>query len=111
MAAENDWVSALTERDGSKLACLLAPGFMDMAWNGQLHGRAEILKSLPQRPLNGIHLSAVKIELSGNKAIARGINTATKPDGKPLGRVTFEDIFEYRDGAWRALTAQETPIR
>src|ERR1700744_3872232 len=98
MATENSWVAALQSRDGKTLSCLLAPGFMDMAWNGQLHGRDEVLKSLPQRPAIGIHLSAVKVELSGDKAIARGINSATKPDGKPLGRVKFEDIFEYRDG-------------
>jgi hypothetical protein len=43
--------------------------------------------------------------------MARGINTATKPDGSLLARVKFEDIFQYRDGMWRALTAQETLLR
>jgi len=53
----------------------------------------------------------MKVELSGDRAIARGINTATKPDGSLLARVKFEDIFQYRDGMWRALTAQETLLR
>jgi hypothetical protein len=111
MAAENAWVHALTTKDAKALSCILAPGFMDMAWNGELHARAEILAGLPKRPANGIKLSAVKIELTGDRAIARGVNTATKPDGSLLGRVKFEDIFQYRDGMWRALTAQETLLR
>jgi hypothetical protein len=111
MAAETAWVRALTAKDAKTLTCILAPGFMDMAWNGELHARAEILKSLPKRPANGIKLSNMKIELTGDRAIARGINTATKPDGSLLGRAKFEDIFQYREGMWRALTAQETLLR
>jgi hypothetical protein len=111
IATENAWVEALTMRDGKALSCILAPGFMDMAWNGQLHSRAEILAGLPKRPNNGIKLSNMKVELSGDRAIARGLNTATKPDGSLLGRVRFEDIFQYRDGMWRALTAQEVLMR
>jgi hypothetical protein len=111
IAAENAWVHALTARDAKTLSCLLAPGFMDMAWNGELHARAEVLAFLPKRPANGIRLSNMKVELSGDRAMARGINTATKPDGSLLARVKFEDIFQYRDGMWRALTAQETLLR
>lgn len=102
---------ALTAKDAKALSCILAPGFMDMAWNGELHSRAEILTALPKRPANGSKLSNVNVTLSGDRAIARGIDTATKPDGSLLGRVKFEDIFQYRDGMWRALTAQETLLR
>lgn len=104
-------MKTLTTRDGKALSCILAPGFMDMAWNNRLHSRAEVLAGLPKRPNNGIKLSNVKVALSGDRAIARGVNTATKPDGSLLGRVRFEDIFQYRDGMWRALTAQETLMR
>ena len=111
IATENAWVKGLITRDARALSCILAPGFMDMAWNGELHSRGEVLAGLPRRPANGIKLSGMKVELSGDRAIARGMNTATKPDGSLLGRVRFEDIFEYRDGMWRALTAQETVLR
>ncbi|HEY2034946.1 MAG TPA: nuclear transport factor 2 family protein [Rhizomicrobium sp.] len=110
VATENAWSRALMTKDAKVLSCILAPGFMDMAWDAELHSRAEILSALSKRPANGIKLSDVKVELSGDHAIARGINTATKPDGSPLGHVKFEDIFEYRDGMWRALTAQETRL-
>ncbi|MBS0273326.1 MAG: nuclear transport factor 2 family protein [Proteobacteria bacterium] len=111
IATENVWVKALTTRDGKALSCILAPGFMDMAWDGKLNSRAEVLARLPKRPNNGIKLSHVKVTLAGNRAIARGVNMATKPDGRLIGRVKFEDIFQYRDGMWRALTAQEVLMR
>jgi hypothetical protein len=111
IATENAWVKALATKDAKALSCILASGFMDMAWNGELHSRTEILAGLSKRPANGIKLSEMKVELSGDRAIARGTNTATKPDGSLLGRVKFEDIFEYREGMWRALTAQETVLR
>jgi hypothetical protein len=111
IAAENAWVKALTTRDGKALSCILAPGFMDMAWNGELHSRGEVLAGLAKRPSNAIKLSNLKVELSGDRAVARGVNTATKPDGSLIGRVKFEDMFVYRDGMWRALTAQEVLMR
>jgi hypothetical protein len=111
IATENAWVKALTKRDGKALSCILAPAFMDMAWNGELNSRAEVLAWLPKRPNNGIKLSNMKVTLAGDRAIARGVNMATRPDGSLIGRVKFEDIFQYRDRMWRALTAQETLVR
>ena len=111
IATEHAWVDALTTRNTKALSCILAPGFMDMAWNHQLHSRAEILAGLPKRPNNGIALSNMKVSLSGDRAIVRGVNTATKPNGSLLGRVRFADIFQYRDGRWRALAAQEVLMR
>jgi hypothetical protein len=111
IATENAWVKALMARDGKTLSCILAPGFMDMAWNGKLNARAEILAWLPKRPNNGIKLSNMKVTLSGDRAIARGVNMATKPDGHLIGRMKFEDIFQYHGGRWRALAAQETLLR
>ena len=111
LATEDLWVKALRTRDANLLGCILAPGFADMAWNGELNTREDVLKALPARPANGIKLSDVKVTLSDSHAIVRGLNTATKPDGTLLGRVRFEDMFVYRDGFWRALTAQETPVR
>ena len=101
----------LTTRDGKALSCILAPGCMDMAWNGELHSRGEVLAGLAKRPSNAIKLSNLKVELSGDRAVARGVNTATKPDGSLIGRVKFDDMFVYRDGMWRALTAQEVLMR
>jgi hypothetical protein len=84
---------------------------MDMAWNNQLHSRAEILAGLPKRPPTGIALSEMQVSLRGDRALVRGVNTATKPGGHLIGRVRFADIFRYRGGMWQALTAQEVLMR
>jgi hypothetical protein len=102
------WVEALEKKDGDALACILAPSFMDTTWQNQLHPRAEILASLPQRAPAVIHLSNMKVRFSGNRAVVRGISTLLRSDGGLLGQVDFVDTFTYRDGRWQAMTAHET---
>jgi Domain of unknown function (DUF4440) len=102
------WVEALEKKDGNALACILAPSFMDTTWQNQLHSRAEILASLPQRAPAVIHLSNMEARFSANRAVVRGINTLMRSDGGLIGQVDFVDVFTYRDGRWQAMTAHET---
>jgi hypothetical protein len=106
--AEGAWVHALQTKDMNGLSCILAPGFADAAWNGDVWTREQVLKALPQRAPNVIHLSAMKAHVDGDAAVVHGVNTMTKPDGKPVAVVDFVDMFKYRDGRWQAVGAQET---
>jgi hypothetical protein len=102
------WVEALEKKDGNALACILAPSFVDTTWQNQLRSRAEILASLPQRAPATIHLSKMTVEFSGNRAVVRGISALVHSDGGLIGQVDFVDMFNYRDGRWQAMNAQET---
>jgi hypothetical protein len=102
------WVEALEKKDGDALACIRAPSFMDTTWQNQLHSRAEMLASLPQRAAAVIHLSNIEVRFSANRAVVRGINTLMRRDGGVIGQVDFVDVFTYRDGRWLAMTAHET---
>jgi hypothetical protein len=53
-------------------------------------------------------LSQIHVELYGDVAIVRGVNTQESANPKNSGSVRFTDVFIYRGGAWRALAAQET---
>jgi Domain of unknown function (DUF4440) len=108
LQAEMLWVRALETKNTELLDCILAPGFADAAWNGDVWPREQILKSLPQRKPHSIHLSDVRAHVDGDKAVVRGVNTLVKPNGGVLATLDFMDMFVYRDGRWRALTAQET---
>jgi ketosteroid isomerase-like protein len=110
LAAEDAWVAALTHRDVAALADLLDPDFADSAWNGALYRRQAILDALPHRPSANILLSDLDARVFGDTAVVRGVNTVRKPDGQVEARIRFTDVFRYRDGAWRAISAQETPI-
>jgi hypothetical protein len=49
IGVENAWAHALETKDVNALSCILAPGFADSAWNGDVWTREQVLKSLPQR--------------------------------------------------------------
>jgi hypothetical protein len=105
---EDAWVHMLETKDVIGLSCILAPGFADAVWNGDVRTREQVLKALPQRAPNRIHLSALKAHVDGDGAVVRGINTMTRPDGGPFAILDFTDLFKYRDGRWQAVGAQET---
>lgn len=111
LAAERHWVAALERRDAAALDCLLGEGFTDINWQGRLVTRAEMLAGFGPKPKVTLTLDQLTTDVSGDMAVVRGRNRQTGPDGKPAGAVRFTDIFVYRDGAWRALRAQETVIR
>lgn len=111
LAAERYWVGAIERRDAAALDCLLAPGFNDISWQGKLVTRDAMLDGFAAKPKVTLALDQLTTDISGDMAVVRGRNRQTGPDGEPAGAVRFTDIFVYRDGAWRALRAQETVIR
>ena len=111
LAAERHWVAAIERRDAAALGCLLAPGFTDFNWQGRVVTRAAMLDGFAARPRVRLALDELSVDLDGDLAVVRGRNRQTGPDGKPAGAVRFTDVFVYKDGAWRALRAQETVIR
>ena len=111
LAAERYWVGAIEHRDAAALDCLLAKGFTDFNWQGRVVTRAEMLDGFAAKPRVTLTLDDLSTDVVGDMAVVRGRNAQTGPDGKPMGAVRFTDVFVWRDGAWRALRAQETVIR
>ena len=105
---EAAWVQALMRRDRSTLSALLAPGFVDVTWQGEARTREAVIEALPRRPDTTIELSDLDARLYGDAAIVRGLNTVHDASGRLVGRVRFTDVFVYRDGGWRAVAAQES---
>jgi hypothetical protein len=110
LATERQWVRALEARDVKALACILAPEFADTNWRGEVVSRQVVLDRLPTRPPSTLKLSNLSVSREGGFALVRGTNTQTTADGRLLGSVNFTDMFVYRGGAWRAISAQETVI-
>ena len=72
------------------------------------HSKADVLDGLPARPPRKIALSDLRVSLYRDFAIVRGRSVTGPAGGPPSARVRFTDVFAYRDGRWRALSAQET---
>lgn len=105
MQAEHNWVRALETRDATALDCVLDDGFKDNAWNGTVRGKAEMIAALEQRPAGGVELQQVEVRIEGGMGYVRGLTAA------PAGQARFIDVFVHRGGRWRAVAAQETPVR
>ena len=110
LAAERYWVAAIERRDAAALDCLLGDGFTDINWQGELVTRTQMLNGFAVRPKVTLALDQLTTDVAGDMAVVRGRNRQTGLNGKPAGAVRFTDVFVYRNGAWRALRAQETVI-
>jgi ketosteroid isomerase-like protein len=107
IAAEYAWVRALETRDLPALRARLAPEFLHTTWRGVLLGRSETLRAAAAAKPMKNSLSKLQARTFGDVAIVHGVNTVGSPDGS-VARVGFTDVFVYRGGAWRAISAQET---
>lgn len=105
MQAEHDWTRALEARDAAALDCLLDDGFQDNAWNGAVRGKADMIAALKQRPAGSVELKDLDVRLERSMGYVRGVAVG------PAGPARFIDVFVYRGGHWRAVAAQETPVR
>lgn len=110
VAAEQDWIHALEARDVAALSCLLSAQFRDTNWQGKLISRKEILASIKDREPPILAISELSVIRYGRLAVVSGMNTQTSKDPQRSGSVRFTDVFEYRDGAWHARSAQETLV-
>jgi ketosteroid isomerase-like protein len=108
LAAEAAWVAALQHRDTATLGRLLTDDFVDTTWQGARRDKATMLAGVAKNGSQPIGLSDMAVSLHGDMAVARGLNTVRGPDGAVRARVRFTDVFLYRDGGWRAVSAQET---
>ena len=110
LATEHEWVRAIEARDSKRLSCILGLEFADTNWRGQIVPRSTVLARLASRPESRLELSDLSVVQHGRFAIVRGINRQTAADGRSSGSVRFTDVFVYRAGSWRAISAQETLI-
>ena len=107
-AAEALWVAALKAHDTATLQRLLAPDFIDTTWRGARRDKAAAEAAASTGGTGDQTGSELAVSLYGTSAIVRGLNTVRGPDGSVIAHIRFTDAFVYRDGGWRAISAQET---
>jgi hypothetical protein len=110
LATEYEWARAIEARDVKAVSCILAREFADTNWRGEVVPRSAVLDRLPTRPPSHLRLSGLSVFHSGRFAVVSGTNTQSAADGRDSASVRFTDVFVYRGGAWRAISAQETLI-
>lgn len=108
--AEHRWVQALEAGDRAALAGLLDDGFTDFDWRGRVRGKAEVLAGVTGRRPGGIALYDLEARSSGQIGVVRGLTASRTPGGAETRAARFTDVFVCKDGRWRAIGAQETPV-
>jgi hypothetical protein len=109
-ALEQRWLA--NERNPAVLADILADDFIHVLPQG-LITRDEQLAFMRAHPApdDGAarRFQDLRVRVFGTAAVATGIVVATTADGTTQ-KTAFSDVFAYRDGRWRAVNAQETPM-
>jgi len=101
-------LSAIVAGDKPTVDAILAPTFMHTTAEGKLITRARELAETQKLPLT-MKATQQNVDIVGNVAIVRGVNTITEKNA--VERVRFTDVFINANGAWLALSAQESPMR
>jgi ketosteroid isomerase-like protein len=113
---ENRWIKAYAERDVELLKCILTDDFQVGSMPDrslETHDRQHVLDWITHRnsPVQN-QIEDLKVQVSGNVAVARGIYLTRDSAGKPLARYQFTDLFAQRTSHWRGLAREvsELPV-
>jgi len=107
---ERTWASALEQKNGAALSCILAEEFQDVDPKGNISDRAATLAKAADHKPSHNELTEMDPHLYGDFGYIRGLATATDAQGKVLARVRFTDIYLYRQGRWQAVAAHESML-
>ncbi|HSZ73924.1 MAG TPA: nuclear transport factor 2 family protein [Rhizomicrobium sp.] len=110
IAMENDWLADISRSDGYALWLMLAKDFTHISWNGTAEDKDDAIKSFLSKAHRRERLEEMDVNIFNDTT---AIVTGTKSMGDGDGDVSlrFTDIFVLRDGAWMAVSAQETLIQ
>jgi uncharacterized protein (TIGR02246 family) len=114
LALENAWNQAEEKRDTKALDALFDNALVYISYEGTLQTKAEFLAhirssfSQPQQELTG----SMTARVLGNIVVVTGIYIAKGVEnGKPyVRRGRFVDTWVPRDGGWRCVASQSTPM-
>ena len=107
-ALEEQW---LATSDSATLDRILANDFLHVVGPGQTITKTEHIAWASRHPRPSTrHASfdALVVCVFGNAAVATGTVKVTDDVAHTTSRDSFTDVFVYRDGEWRAVSAQET---
>lgn len=108
LTQERLWLTAITDGDRATVESILAPSFKHIDSDGVLLDRAQEIANMEKLPFT-MNPSDQLVDISGDTAIIHGVNTLVQ-NGKEIARERFTDVFVLQNGAWLALSAQETAL-
>ena len=106
LAQESRWLMAITAGDRATVESILGRGFRHINSDGKLLDRAQETASIEKASFT-MNPSEQLVDIAGVTAVIHGVNTLID-NGELLATERFTDVFVLQNGAWMALSAQET---
>lgn len=113
-AFEQRWVTALAKADVATLNSILADSYADTDEEGNQGTRQDVIAVLKSGDLKiaSITLSGMTAHPYGNAAVVTGtaVQKGAYREHPLTSRVRFTDTFIERDGRWRVVASQRSPV-
>ena len=112
---EDNWSSAVNQRDQYSIELVLSPLFVDVSAVGDITTRnqqvANVLSEPDKSAATDMHV--ITVRMLGDVAVANGTYSFThKFDGKEIEeKGVFTHVFQRQHGNWVCLNAQRTLLR
>jgi ketosteroid isomerase-like protein len=112
---ENDWNTAVLNKDAKALDLLFAKEYTSTGGDGKVYDKQQDISD----EISGIYkiisppvISDVRVNLSGNVAVVNGINSFKGTySGKDIsGSYRFLDVFVMRDGRWQVISTLSSKL-
>ena len=120
ISLERKWLEAEFRLDTAYISTLMDTGFIDIS-AGQIHNKQRALKGMYDNIsamrndsifLDSLKFDDVTVNLYENTAVIALVTHSYKKDkGRPVEkRMRFYDVWINRDGKWKAVSSQGTPV-
>ena len=111
---EHNWADAYVKRDPSFVQRLAAYNFIFIGPDGNNVGKADYVKGMTGPTVfTTFDLGELKVRTVGDVAIVTGTATITAKTGDKdeSGQYAFTDVFAKKEGEWKAISSQVTPVK
>jgi ketosteroid isomerase-like protein len=111
---EDAWVNAIVHRDVNALNYIMADDFAGISPNGYPYTKEEAITDVRSGSyvVKSMALDDVKVRLYGDIALVTFYQNEKSKFGDEdhSGRYSFTDVWVKRDGTWKAIASQGTPV-
>ena len=111
---ENQWIKAYADRNVELLNCILTDDFQIGSMPDrtlETHDRQHVMDWITHRKTSVQNqIEDLKVQVSGNVAVARGVYVTRDSAGKPLARYQFTDLLAQRHSHWRGLAREVSEL-
>ena len=111
---EDAWVNAIVHKNIDVLNRVMAEDFKGVSANGQQYTKQEAITDVRSGfyTVESMQLQNVSVSFLGDMALVKFYQNEKSKLGEENsgGRYAFTDVWVKRDGEWRAISSQGTPV-